>query len=136
MIYCGIFCQKWVDCERCSSSCPFQYASPRLWNQLPAPLRQPRTNLSNSASPSSKQNCCKSGSSLMIADPLWSCRMLLCGPLWVFCGSFVVLCGSFAVLCGPLRYLVIPGGLAYLENISDSCHVLYPGSTFVVYFVY
>ena len=29
----------------------FQYASPRLWNQLPAPLRQPRTNLSNSASP-------------------------------------------------------------------------------------
>ena len=30
----------------------FQYASPRLWNQLPAPLRQPRTNLSNSASPS------------------------------------------------------------------------------------
>ena len=43
----------------------------------------------------------------MIADPLWSCVMLLCGPLWVFCGSFVVLCGplwvfcgSFAVLCG------------------------------------
>ena len=32
----------------------FQYASPRLWNQLPAPLRQPRTNLSNSASPSSE----------------------------------------------------------------------------------
>jgi len=31
----------------------FQYASFRLWNQLPAPLRQPRTNLSNSASPSS-----------------------------------------------------------------------------------
>ena len=27
----------------------------------------------------------------MIADPLWSCVMLLCGPLW-----------SFAVLCGPL----------------------------------
>jgi len=24
----------------------FQYASPRLWNQLPVPLRQPRTNLS------------------------------------------------------------------------------------------
>ena len=48
-----------------------------------------------------KQNCCKSGSSLMIADPLWSCVMLLCGLLWVFCGSFVV-------LCGPLRYLVIP----------------------------
>jgi len=31
----------------------FQYASPRLWNQLPASLRQPRTNLSNSSSPSS-----------------------------------------------------------------------------------
>ena len=28
-----------------------------------------------------KQNCCKSGSSLKIADPLWSCVMLLCGPL-------------------------------------------------------
>jgi len=51
----------------------------------------------------------------MIADPLWSCVMLL---------------------CGPLRYLVIPRGLAYLENISDSCHVLYSGSTFIVYFVY
>ena len=35
------------------TDCSFQYASPRLWNQLPAPLRQPRTNLSNSASPSS-----------------------------------------------------------------------------------
>ena len=57
----------------------------------------------------------------MIADPLWSCVMLLCGPLWV--------------LCGPLRYLVIPRGLAYLENISDSCHVLYSGSTFIVYFI-
>ena len=32
----------------------FQYASPRLWNQLPASLRQPRTvNFSNFASPSS-----------------------------------------------------------------------------------
>ena len=31
----------------------FQYASSRLWNQPPAPLRQPHTNLSNSASPSS-----------------------------------------------------------------------------------
>ena len=30
-----------------------QYAYRRLWNQLPASLRQPRTNLSNSASPSS-----------------------------------------------------------------------------------
>ena len=40
-----------------------------------------------------KQNCCKSGSSLMIADPLWSCVMLLCGPLWVLCGPL----RSFAV---------------------------------------
>jgi len=31
----------------------FQHASPRLWNQLSASLRQPRTNLSNSAWPSS-----------------------------------------------------------------------------------
>jgi len=31
----------------------FHYASPRLWNQLPASLHQPRTNLSNSDSPSS-----------------------------------------------------------------------------------
>jgi len=31
----------------------FQYASSRLQNQLPASLRQPHTNLSNSASPSS-----------------------------------------------------------------------------------
>ena len=30
----------------------FQYASRLLWNQLPASCRQPRTNLSNSASPS------------------------------------------------------------------------------------
>ena len=26
----------------------------------------------------------------MIADPLWSCVMLLCGPLWVFLWSFAV----------------------------------------------
>ena len=31
----------------------FQYTSPRLWNQLPASVRQPRTNLSNSDSLSS-----------------------------------------------------------------------------------
>jgi len=31
----------------------FQYASPRLWNQLPASLRQQRINLCNSSSPSS-----------------------------------------------------------------------------------
>ena len=43
----------------------------------------------------------------MIADPLWSCVMLLCGPLWVFCGSFVVLCGPLWVLCGPLRSFAV-----------------------------
>ena len=35
----------------------------------------------------------------MIADPLWSCVMLLCGTLWVFCGSSVGPLWSFAVLC-------------------------------------
>ena len=47
----------------------FQYVSPRLWNQLPAPLRQPRTNLSSSASPS-----CMSGTSSIgsIDSPLSS----------------------------------------------------------------
>ena len=30
----------------------FQYASPRLWNQLPASLRQPHTNICNYDSPS------------------------------------------------------------------------------------
>ena len=40
----------------------FQYASPRLWNQLPASLRQPRTNLSNSASPSSMSGTSSIGS--------------------------------------------------------------------------
>jgi len=37
----------------------------------------------------------------MIADPLWSCVLLLCGLLWV--------------LCGPLRYLVIPLFLSCFE---------------------
>ena len=45
-----------IDCFYSAVQPPrssFQYASPRLWNQFPASLRQPRTNLSNSASPSS-----------------------------------------------------------------------------------
>jgi len=37
----------------------------------------------------------------MIADPLWSSVMLLCGLLWV-------LCGPLRSFVGPLRYLVIP----------------------------
>ena len=40
------FCLQITDCS-------FQHASPHLWNQLPAPLRQPRTNLCSSASTSS-----------------------------------------------------------------------------------
>ena len=41
----------------------FLYASPRLWNQLPASVRQPRTNLSNSDSPS-PTSCTSSISSI------------------------------------------------------------------------
>ena len=47
----------------------FQYASPRLWNQLWASLRQPRTNLSNSASPSRMSGTSSIGS---IDSPLSS----------------------------------------------------------------
>ena len=47
----------------------FQYASPRLRNQLPASLRQPRTDLSNSASPSSLSGTSSIGS---IDSPLSS----------------------------------------------------------------
>ena len=47
----------------------FQYASPRLWNQLPAPLRQPRCNLSNSDSHSSLSGTSSIGS---IDSPLSS----------------------------------------------------------------
>jgi len=38
----------------------------------------------------------------MIADPLWSCVMLLCG--------------SFAVICSHLRYLVIPSPEEEMEG--------------------
>jgi len=37
--------------------------------------------------------CCKSGSFLMIADPLWSCVMLLCGPLRYLVIPFVFMRG-------------------------------------------
>jgi len=47
----------------------------------------------------------------MIADPLWSCGMLLCGPLWVFCGSFVVLCGPLWSFVGPLRSFAVLCGI-------------------------
>ena len=40
----------------------FQYASPRLWNQLPASPRQPRTNLCNSVSPSPTSGTSPTGS--------------------------------------------------------------------------
>jgi len=42
----------------------FQYASPRLWNQLPVSLCQPRTNLSTVASPSSLSGTFSSTSSI------------------------------------------------------------------------
>ena len=47
----------------------FQYASPRLLNQLPASLHQPRTTLTNSASPSSLSG---TSSISYIDSPLWS----------------------------------------------------------------
>jgi len=47
----------------------FQYASPRLWNQLTASLRQPLTNLSNSDSPSPMSGTSSIGS---IDSPLSS----------------------------------------------------------------
>ena len=67
----------------------FQYASPRLWNQLPAPLRQPRTNLSNSASPSCTSGTSSIGSvdsplSSFITPSLFHSRL----KTFLFCKSF------------------------------------------------
>ena len=67
----------------------FQYASPRLWNQLPAPLRQPRTNLSNSASTSCMSGTCSIGSidsplSSSITHSLFHSRL----KTFLFCKSF------------------------------------------------
>jgi len=55
-----------------------------------------------------------------IAHPLWSCVMLLCGPL-----RYLVICNaplrSFVVLCGPLRYLVIPhNSIVILNTIAQT----------------
>ena len=64
----------------------FQYASPRLWNQLPASLRQPRTNHSNSDSPSPVSGTSSIGS---IDSPLSS--SLTTSPFhstFLFCKSF------------------------------------------------
>ena len=47
----------------------FQHASPRLWNQLPASLRQPLTNLSSSDSPGPSSGTSSIGS---IDSPLSS----------------------------------------------------------------
>ena len=67
----------------------FQYASPRHWNQLWAYLRQPRTNLSNSDSPSSLSGTSSIGS---IDSPLSSSTTssLLHSRLktFLFCKSF------------------------------------------------
>ena len=55
----------------------------------------------------------------MIADPLWSCVMLLCEfAVLCICGLLWVFCGSFVVLCGPLRYLVIPLKFAYIVSVG------------------
>ena len=67
----------------------FQYASPRLWNQLPAPLSQPRTNLSNSASPSCMSGTSSIGSidsplSSSITPSLFHSRL----KTFLFCKSF------------------------------------------------
>ena len=67
----------------------FQYASPRLWNQLLAPLRQPRTNPSNSASPSSMSGTSSIGSidsplSSSITPSLFHSRL----KTFLFCKSF------------------------------------------------
>ena len=59
--------------KRCRS---FQYASPCFWNQLPASLRQPRTNLSNSDSPSPMSGTSSIGS---IHSPLSSPRSFIPG---------------------------------------------------------
>ena len=67
----------------------FHYASPRLWSQLPASLRQPRTNLSNSDSPSPSSCTSSIGS---IDSPLWSsiCPSFFHSRLktFLFCKSF------------------------------------------------
>jgi len=67
----------------------FQYASRRLWNQLPASLRQPRTNLSNSASPSSMSGTYSTSSidsplSSSITPSLFHSRL----KTYLFCKSF------------------------------------------------
>ena len=45
--------QDSVTSSQTRKSSTGKYASPRLWNQLPASVRQPCTNLSNSDAPSS-----------------------------------------------------------------------------------
>jgi len=65
----------------------FQYASPRLWNQLLATLRQPRTNLSNSASPSSLSGISSISSiDLPLSSPLHSStpRLKFCFSVQIF----------------------------------------------------
>ena len=52
------------------TDCSFQYASPRLWNQLPAPLHQTCTNLSN-LSPSSLSGI---SSIRALSDSFWIYR--------------------------------------------------------------
>ena len=65
------------------------YASPRLWNQLPASLRQPRTNLSTFASVSSSSGTSSTSSinsplSSSITPSLFHSRL----KTFLFCKSF------------------------------------------------
>jgi len=65
----------------------FQYAYPRLWNQLPASLCQPRTNLSTFASPSSLSGTSSVPSthhSSSITPSLFHSRL----KTFLFCKSF------------------------------------------------
>jgi len=64
----------------CITDRSFQYASPRLWNQLSASLHQPHTNLSNSDSHSSLSGTSSIGSidsplSLSITPSLFHSRL-------------------------------------------------------------
>jgi len=75
----------------------FQYASPRLWNQLPASLRQPRISLSNSDSPSSLSGTSSIGSidsplSSSITCSLFHSRL----KTFLFCKSFPPKHSSFS----------------------------------------
>ena len=65
------------------TDCSFQYASPRLWNQLPAPLRQTCTNLSN-LTPSSLSGI---SSIRALSDSFWIYRRYINKSIYVSISS-------------------------------------------------